>query len=326
VSTAGEENQAAEILQEAQVGTPATPRTPGESRGLRRPLSPHTLLAEATPFQRLREYLYFLELTTAADNLAAELERGVKENLSTAEVLAHLLEGEVETTKARRLKTRIQTAHLPRGKTLRNFDFDFQPHLDRHAVAELSTLRFIEDRRNVILVGPPGVGKTHLATGLGVAAVDAGYRVHFTQASDLVAGLQRTYDRGNLLQRQRGYILGPPLLIIDELGYLPMDQAAGNWIWHVVSRRYERASIILTCNRGFADWGQIFTDPVVATAIVDRLLHNATVLNIRGKSYRMRSYHAEQLDERMVDYGIPGAPATSSRPDVGTPRARELRG
>ncbi len=291
--------------QVVEVGTIAAPRTAAESRPLRRPLTPSTLLAQATPFQRLREYLFFLELRTAAENLGAELDRSVAEQLSPLQVLDNLLAEEVATTRARRLKTRMANAHLPRNKTLANFDFDFQPSIDRHVVAELSTLRFIEEKRNVILVGPPGVGKTHLAVALGVAAVDAGYRAYFASAMDLVANLERNHERGSLPHRERGYIVGPPLLIIDELGYLPMDQAAANWIFHVVSKRYERGSIVLTCNRGFADWAQIFNEPVVATAIVDRLLHRATVINVRGHSYRMRGYHADQTDDRMIGYGIP---------------------
>ena len=272
------------------VGEPATPRIASVVRGLRRPLSRDTLLAEATVFQRLREYLYFLELGKAAENLADELERGVKGKLTTATVLENLLKAEVDATRERRLRNRIHLAQLPRGKTLENFDFDFQPSIDRQVIAELATLQFIEARRNVLLIGPPGVGKSHLAAALGVVAVEAGYRAYFTTAADLVESMQRNHERGNLLKRQRDSYVGTPLLIIDELGYLSMDQAAANWLFHVVSRRYERASVILTSNRGFGDWSQIFLDTVVASAIVDRLLHNATVINIRGQSYRMRKY------------------------------------
>jgi DNA replication protein DnaC len=139
------------------------------------------------------------------------------------------------------------------------------------------------------LLGPPGVGKTHLAIALGVAASTAGYRTLFTSAADMVHALQSAHIDGTLTLRMRTY-LGPSLLVIDELGYLPMDQTAGNWIFQIISRRYDKGSIILTSNRGFSDWGQVFTDQVVASAVVDRLLHQATVLNIRGKSYRMRAY------------------------------------
>jgi DNA replication protein DnaC len=255
-------------------------------------------VSEATSYQRLREHLAYLRLPTAAEHLAAELDRALAEQLSATQVLEHLLELEVAATKARRQRGRLRFARYPVHKTLADFDFDFQPHLDRKLVAELSTLRFIEERRNVILLGPPGVGKTHLGIGLGVAATEAGYRTYFTTAADMVHHLQAAHLEGTILYKLRTY-LSPSVLVIDELGYLPLDQASATWIFQVVSRRADRGSIILTSNRGFGDWQQVFADPVVAAAIIDRLLGNASVLNIRGRSYRMRAYHDQQ----------PGGPA-----------------
>ena len=248
-----------------------------------------TTKAQATSYQRLREHLAYLGMTAAAEHLAIELDRAHKDKLSATQVLESLLDIEVIATKARRTRGRLRFAHYPVHKTLAEFDFDFQPSLDRKVIGELSTLRFVEEKRNVILLGPPGVGKSHLAIGLGIAATEAGYRTYFTSASDMVASLQSAHLEGTSRYRVRTYT-GPSVLVIDELGYLPLDQASANWIFEVVSRRYEKGSVVLTSNRGFSDWGQVFADSVVATAIVDRLLHSATVVNIRGRSYRMRAH------------------------------------
>ena len=150
---------------------------------------------EASSYQRLRKHLAYLGMTAAAENLSAELDRALKDRLSPTQVLESLLEIEVQATQARRLRGRLRFAHYPVHKTLADFDFDFQPSLDRQLVAELSTLRFVEERRNVILLGPPGVGKTHLAIALGILATEAGYRTYFTSAADMVQALQSAHLR-----------------------------------------------------------------------------------------------------------------------------------
>jgi len=178
-------------------------------------------------------------------------------------------------------------ARLPFVKPLETFDFDYQPSIDRKQVQMLSSCHFIEHGDNVIVLGPPGVGKTHLAVSLGLKAIEAGYRVLFTTGASLIEKLTKAHAEGRLEDKLKLYT-APRLLIIDEIGYLPIDRVGANLFFQLISRRYERGPMILTSNQSFGAWGEVFGDRVIATAILDRLLHHAVTMNIRGNSYRLK--------------------------------------
>lgn len=181
---------------------------------------------------------------------------------------------------------------LPHHKTLDDFDFTFQPDLDVRKIRDLATLAFVETKSNICLLGPPGVGKSHLACALSMAACQAGYPVYFTTLDELVAKL-RTAQAAGRLNRQLRVYLRPAVLVIDEVGYLPLDRTDANLLFQTISRRYEKGSIILTSNKAFSEWGQLFDDDVLATAILDRLLHHCDVISINGPSWRLKDRLAD---------------------------------
>jgi DNA replication protein DnaC len=251
----------------------------------------------------------------ALDDVMRRLEQG---ELSALEAIHGLLAEEFETRESRRVKMGLMTARLTRLKTLQDYDFSFQPSLERDRILALAQLDFIERNEVVHLLGPPGTGKTHLAIALGIEAVKAAKSVYFGTLAEIIASLEKAEREGQLQTRIR-FLTRNALLIVDEIGYLPLTKGGANLFFQLVNARYERGAMIITSNRSFKEWGQIFGDNVVAAALLDRLLHHAVVIQIEGNSYRLRQ-HASLLPETLVN---PQNQDPTQKPRRGRPRKEQ---
>jgi DNA replication protein DnaC len=265
---------------------------------------------------RVRDMLADLKMPGALEALDGILSGVDGGSLTAGEAIESLLGAQIGLRNNRRLQAAMRSSRLPAVKQLTDFDFTFQPSIRREQIESLHELGFVERKENVVLLGPPGVGKSHLAISLAIAAAQHGRRVYYGTLADLITNLEEAQAAGKLAQRMK-VLTHPAVLVVDEIGYLPVSRTGAMLFFQMIARRYERASTVLTSNKGFEEWGEVFGDDVMAAALIDRLLHHCHIINIRGNSYRMRQ-HTELW--RSLNHG---ESASASSPRKRAPKSKE---
>jgi DNA replication protein DnaC len=248
-------------------------------------------------YERLRENLERLKMKNTLEILDNYLERALKENTNVVEILDYIFSEEAKNKNRRAIEKQIQMSGFPMKKGFNEFDFDFQPSIDKRQIEELRTMRFLENAENIVFLGPPGVGKTHLATALGMETASHRFSTYYINCHTLIEQMKKAHFENRLPDKLKA-LARYKLLIIDEIGYLPMDIQGANLFFQLIARRYEKASTIFTSNKTFSQWNDIFADVTIASAILDRVLHHCTVIHIKGESYRLKE-RKEYMKQRL---------------------------
>jgi len=240
-------------------------------------------------YQRLVSHLNYLKMDMMIEHLDEVLDQISGQSLSFVEALNKLTQYEIDRKEINMINSMVKVAGFPHRRELKDFDFSFQPSINKEQIMDFSTLRFLENKENIVFLGNSGVGKTHMAVSLGIEAAKKRNSTYFIKCHDLIQQLRKANEENRLENRLKNYSRYK-LLIIDEIGYLPITKEESKLFFQLIDKRYEQKSTILTTNIGFGEWDEIFQDPVMANAILDRILHHAHVVSITGKSYRMKDH------------------------------------